>query len=128
MNKVTSEQLMKGIFSYLNTEIIPCVEDKFSKLILKTLVISAETKMEAYKSLIDELLKNPFAKDFLEVDDKGTFEIETLIDSMRKAVNECGEITIKIPPVKFLSPEEKVLSFNSSDITKLKQYLTFETK
>ena len=128
MNKITSEQLIKGVMSYLNTEIIPCIEDPFTKIILKTMTITAESKMTAYKNLVDELLKNPFARDFLDVDNKGTFEVETLIDSLRKAVNECGELTIKIPPVRFLSPEEKVLGFNSTDISKLKQYLTTETK
>lgn len=128
MNKLNSEQLISGVIKYLNTEIIPCIDDTFTKLVLKTFTITAESKISVYKSAIDNTINTPFMRDFLQTDDKGLFEIETLIDSLRKAVNECGELTVKIPPVKFLSPEEKVLSFNSADISKLKQYLTFETK
>lgn len=128
MNKINSEQLISGVIKYLNTEITPCIDDTFTKLVLKTFTITAESKMSAYTKAIDSTVNQPFMKDFLQTDEKGLFEIETLIDSLRKAVNECGELTVKIPPVKFLSPEEKILSFNSSDISKLKQYLTFETK
>ena len=56
----------------------------------------------------------------------GVFEVESIIDAARQAVNECGELTVKIPPVRFISPEEKVLSFGAGDISKLKQYLTNE--
>lgn len=128
MNKITSEQLVKGIMSYLNTEIIPCIEDPFTKIVLKTMTITAESKMPAYKKVVDDLLTNPFVKELVEVDNTGTFEVETLIDSLRKAVNECGELTIKVPPVPLISPEEKVLGFNSTDISKLKQYLTNENR
>lgn len=128
MNKITSEQLIKGLVSYLNTEIIPCIDDRFTKLILRTFTNTVEVKMSAYKNLVEDYLKSPFAKDFLEVDSKGTFEVETIIDSLRKAVNDCGELTVTIPPIRFISPEEKILGFNSSDISKLKQYLTVEAK
>ena len=128
MNKINSEQLVKGVMSYLNTEIIPCIEDPFTKIVLKTMTITAESKMSAYKKVVDDLLTNPFVKELVEVDNTGTFEIETLIDSLRKAVNECGELTIKVPPVPLISPEEKVLGFNSTDISKLKQYLTNENR
>lgn len=127
MQKIKSEQLVKGFIKYLNTEILPCVEDTFTKLVLRTFTITAESNAEAYTKLVESLTANPFIADLLKVDN-GAFEIEGLIDSVRQAVNECGEITVKIPPVKFISPEEKTLSFNAADISKLKQYLTNEIK
>ena len=128
MNKINAEQLVNGALNYLNTEIIPCIDDTFTKLAIKTFILTTENKIGAYKNLINNFIQDPFIHDFLQVDDKGMFEIETVIDSLRKAVNECGELTVRIPPVRFISPEEKILNFNSTDISKLKQYLTTETK
>lgn len=123
MQKIKSEQLVTGIIKYLNVEIIPCIEDKFTKLLLRTMTISAEANLDSYTKLVDEFVRKPFISDLLKTE-KDVFEIESLIDAVRQAVNECGELVIKIPPVKFISPEEKTLSFNNADISKLKQYLT----
>lgn len=123
MQKIKSEQLVTGVIKYLNVEIIPCIEDKFTKLLLRTMTISAEANLDSYTKLVDEFVRKPFISDLLKTE-KDVFEIESLIDAVRQAVNECGELVIKIPPVKFISPEEKTLSFNNADISKLKQYLT----
>ena len=123
MQKIKSEQLVTGVIKYLNVEIIPCIEDKFTKLLLRTMTISVESNLDSYTKLVDEFVRKPFISDLLKTE-KDVFEIESLIDAVRQAVNECGELVIKIPPVKFISPEEKTLSFNNADISKLKQYLT----
>lgn len=123
MDKINSEQFISGVIKYLATEIIPCIEDTFTKLMLKTFTIATEKNTPAYIKAIDSLIEKPFVSDFLKADD-GCFEVEELIDAVRQAVNECGELTVKIPPVRFISPEEKTLSFNAADISKLKQYLT----
>ena len=127
MQKIKSEQLIKGVIKYLNTEILPCIEDSFTKLVLRTFTITAESNSSAYIKSLESLLKTPFVAEFLKVEND-TFEIESLVDAIRQAVNECGELVVKIPPIKFISPEEKTLSFNAADISKLKQYLTNEIK
>ena len=123
MNKINSEQLLTGFIKYLAAEIIPCVEDTFTKLALKTFTITTEKNADAYLYALDSMIEKPFVADLLKVED-GCFEVEELIDAVRQAVNECGELTVKIPPVRFISPQEKTLSFNAADISKLKQYLT----
>lgn len=123
MNKINSEQLLTGFIKYLAAEIIPCVEDTFTKLALKTFTITTQKNADAYLNALDDFIEKPFVNDFLKVED-GCFEVEELIDAARQAVNECGELTVKIPPVRFISPQEKTLSFNAADISKLKQYLT----
>lgn len=124
MNKITSEQLVAGFIAYMNHEVIPNVDDTFTKLTIRMLTISAENKAESYVHLVDNLLKSTFMTDFLQVDEDKCFDIETLIDALRQAINECGELVVKIPPVKFVSPEEKVLCFKASDVSTLKQYIT----
>ena len=114
---------MSGFIKYLAAEIIPCVEDTFTKLALKTFAITTEKNAPAYTKELDSMIEKPFIADLLKVED-GCFEVEELIDAARQAVNECGELTVKIPAIRFISPEEKTLSFSAADISKLKQYLT----
>lgn len=123
MDKINAPQLVYGVMKYLGSEIIPCVEDTFTKLALKTLAITAENNAPAYVKAIDSFVEKPFVADLLRAE-SGSFEIESIIDALRQAVNECGELTVKIPAVKFFSPQEKTLRFTASDISSLKQYLT----
>ena len=123
MNKINTEQLLSGFIKYIGAEVIPNIEDTFTKLALKTFTITTANKAPAYIKALEAMISKPFAADLLKVED-GCFEIEGIIDAVRQAVNECGELTIKIPPVKFISPQEKTLRFSASDISSLKQYLT----
>lgn len=125
MKKINAEQLLRGFIKYLNTEIIPCIDDTFTKLLLRTFTITADSNSKAYEKMISDFSKSGFIADMLHAEND-TFEIEMLIDALRQAVNECGELVLKIPPIKFVSPEEKTLSFNAADISKLKQYFTNE--
>ena len=126
MQKINSEQLVNGLMKYLNAEIIPHVSDTFTKLLLKTLVISSQANAPAYTRTVDSMVSGPFISELLKVED-GLLDVEGFIDALRQAVNEVGELVVKIPPVKLISPEEKTLRFNAEDISKLKQYLTNET-
>ena len=126
MQKINSEQLVNGLMKYLNTEIIPHVSDTFTKLLLKTLVISSQANAPAYTKTVDSMVSGPFISELLKVEN-GLLDVEGFIDALRQAVNEVGELVVKIPPVKLISPEEKTLRFNAEDISKLKQYLTDET-
>ena len=123
MEKINAEQLLSGFIKYISAEVIPNIEDTFTKLALKTFAITTTNSAPAYIKVLEDMIKKPFAADLLKVED-GCFEIEELIDAVRQAVNECGELTVKIPPVKFISPQEKTMKFNASDISSLKQYLT----
>ena len=123
MEKINAEQLRSGFIKYLSAEVIPCVEDTFTKLALKTFAITTTNSAPAYIKVLEEMISRPFAADLLKVED-GCFDVESIIDAIRQAVNECGELTIKIPPLKFISPQEKTLRFSANDISSLKQYLT----
>ena len=123
MEKINAEQLLSGFIKYLSAEVIPCVEDTFTKLALKTFAITTTNSAPAYIKVLEEMISRPFAADLLKVED-GCFDVESIIDAIRQAVNECGELTIKIPPLKFISPQEKTLRFSANDISSLKQYLT----
>ncbi len=123
MQKINAEQLITGLIKYITAEVIPNIDDTFTKLALKTFTISAANRADAYANVIHAVASKPFVADLLKAED-GCFEVESLIDAARQAVDECGELTVTIPPVRFISPQEKTLRFKAADLSTLKQYLT----
>lgn len=122
MKKINSEMLVDGIIEYVDTKVIPNIEDKFLKIVLKTVLVGASQKKNAYEKLIKEYLKNSFIQDIFDVEDD-SFDIELLIESLKTAIDQYGDLRFVFPPVKFISPEEKILSFNAKDLSDLKQVL-----
>ena len=124
MNRIKSETLVDGIMEFINSNVIPSIDDTFLKIAMKTAIITAAANKEAYVKMVDGYLDTDFFSTLLKRDSEGYFEVESLIDAIRQAMNECGELKITFPAIKFLSPTEKVLIFKANDITALKQYIT----
>jgi hypothetical protein len=124
MNRIKSETLVDGIMEFINSNVIPSVDDTFLKIAMKTAIITAASNKRAYVKMVDGYLDTDFFSTLLKLDTGGYFEVESLIDAIRQAMNECGELKITFPAIKFLSPTEKVLIFKANDITALKQYIT----
>lgn len=126
MNKITTAQLLDGVIRYVDKEVIPNVDDVFTKLAIRTLAINAATNSTVHDTF-NKLMNSTPATFFIQPDADGLFDIESLIDALRQAINEYGELVVKIPPIRFVSPEEKILRFKASDISTLKQYITTVT-
>lgn len=124
MNRIKSETLVDGIMEFINSNVIPSIDDTFLKIAMKTAIITAAANKEAYVKMTEGYLNTDFFSALLKRDSEGYFEVESLIDAIRQAMNECGELKITFPAIKFLSPTEKVLIFKANDITALKQYIT----
>lgn len=124
MNRIKSETLVDGIMEFINSNVIPSVDDTFLKIAMKTAIITAAANKDAYVKMAEGYLNTDFFSTLLKRDSEGYFEVESLIDAIRQAMNECGELKITFPAIKFLSPTEKVLIFKANDITALKQYIT----
>lgn len=124
MNRIKSETLVDGIMEFINSNVIPSIDDTFLKIAMKTAIITADANKDAYVKMVDGYLDTDFFSTLLKLDTGGYFEVEGLIDAIRQAMNECGELKITFPAIKFLSPAEKILIFKANDITALKQYIT----
>lgn len=124
MNRIKAETLVDGIMEFINSNVIPSIDDTFLKIAMKTAIITAAANKDAYVKMAEGCLDTDFFSTLLKRDSEGYFEVESLIDAIRQAMNECGELKITFPAIKFLSPTEKVLIFKANDITALKQYIT----
>lgn len=124
MNRIKAETLVDGVMGFVNETVVPTVDDTFLKIAMKTAIITAANNKEAYIKIVKSYLDTEFFSSLLMLDENGYFEIESLMDAIRQAMNDCGELKITFPAIKFLSPQEKILIFKANDITALKQYIT----
>ena len=116
---VTKSQIINGFIKYAKAEIINKIIDKPLRMILAA-GISA---LEVNPLIADSIFENSFiAKVFNE--QAGYYNLDSIFEIIEKTIDEYGDFPITIPAIKFISPTEKELSFNSRDIHKLKAYIS----
>ena len=110
--EVSRGQLVSGATKFAKNEVINKVTDKNFKMVMSMLVNLLEVKPE----LVDEFLK-PMANE------NGMYDIDLLEMVLCKTMDEYGDFPIVVPAIKFISPTEKELRFNSDDVRKLRNYI-----
>lgn len=116
---VTKQQIVNGIIKYINAEVINKIPDKPLKIALAIGVSMIDKKPE----VIDAFFEDDRISKILNKKDDGTYDIGEIIEVIENTLAQYGDFPIKIPPIKFISPTEKELSFSTSDIRKLKDYI-----
>jgi hypothetical protein len=61
----------------------------------------------------------------LQVED-GKYDTELVFKVLDDLVGEYGRIPITIPPIKFITATENILTFHEGDIARLKEYVLKE--
>ena len=115
--EVTKQQIVNGIVKYAELEVIDKILDRSFKIIIAIAVKA----LEANPNLIDPILDNSMVSTLLNKTSKGTYNLDAISDIIQSTINEYGAFPLKLPAIKFISPEEKELNFNSDDIRKLKE-------
>lgn len=115
--RVTKEQIVNGIASYVETEVVPQVGEKSMQII----AAAAVKMVKANTKLIDSFFENKTIQTILGKSDDGTYEIEAVFQSLAESVRQYGPFPIEIPPIPFFSPTEKTLSLNDSDINEIRR-------
>lgn len=115
--KVTKEQIIDGIVSYVENELIPVVEDKPTQIIASVAVKA----IRANKALVDSVFEKPLVKSLLEADSEGYYEINGLFEAFTESIKLYGPLPIEIPSIPIISPDVKILTFKESDIEEIKR-------
>jgi hypothetical protein len=117
--RVTKDQIINGVISFVETDVIPQVDDKATQIIASIAVkaVKANTK------LVDSIFENQLVKTLLDVGEDGTYEIEGLFKSIEESVREFGAFPVELPAVPFISPTEKTLKFDAKDVSEIKRLI-----
>lgn len=115
--RVTKQQIINGIVSYIESEVIPQVDDRSTKIIASVAIKS----IQANTRLQDMVFANPVIKAFLVENESETYEIDELFRVLTESIDQYGSFPIEIPPIPLISPSVKTLSFDESDIAEIKR-------
>lgn len=122
--RVTKEQLVKGIAHYIKNEVIPQINDDKAMQIIANVAVNS---IESNTKLVDSIFENNTVKALLKCNEDGTYEIDSLFSTISESVKEYGPFPVTIPPIPFISPAEKTLSFTDSDITEMRKRIERST-
>lgn len=115
---ITKQQIIKGISEYVKNEILVKIDDQVTRLTIGGFVVALEVNPD----LLDILFSNPLVSSLI-TKNGDQYELDKAFEVVTKTLDRYGSLPITIPPIKYLSPAEKKLSFSSDDIQKLKAYI-----
>lgn len=116
---VTKQQIVNGATRYINEEVINKITDKPLKIALAVGVSMIDRKPE----IINAFFEDDRISKILNKKDDGTYDIREITEAIEKTLAQYGDFPVKIPAIKFISPTEKELSFSTSDIRRLREYI-----
>lgn len=116
---VTKSEIINGVVKFAKNEVIDKIPDKALKMIIATGVSVIEINPE----VADNFFNNPMVSTILKEED-GKYNLDKIFEIIEKTLTDYGDFPVKIPPIKFLSPNEKELTFSLVDVSKLKEYIS----
>ena len=116
--RVSRNQIVKGVTDYIQTDLLPNMENDRAVQIIGTIVLNAVT---ANSKLVDSIFDNDIVKALLGDDASGTYEISNLTDAMRSAIDQYGSFPVNIPAIPLISPREITLKLNANDVDAMRR-------
>jgi hypothetical protein len=111
--EVTKEQIASGVSTFIQKDVAPEVGDTATQIILEI----AASAIASNPKLLDPYLENPMFGFVAKVGN--AYNLKVLKQSAMAAMDKYGKLTITIPGIKFISPDEKILQFGSEDVKML---------
>lgn len=115
---VTKKELLTGVILFIKNEVIPNISDKALKMVLSAALYAIDAK----PAIIDPFVNNAVVSAILQGND-GSYDVDTTINILKKLVADYGGIPVTIPPIKFITSSETILTFYENDLTRLKGYI-----
>lgn len=120
---VNKQQITDGIIKFIESDMIPEIEDKNLQILLNL----ATGLIKTNDKLIDGILQNQIITMFFPYSEsEKTWDIDNGFTNLQDTLKKYGSLKVIIPNIPFINPEVKELRFNANDITKLKKYITGE--
>lgn len=118
--RVSKNQIVNGLTSYIQQEILPKMADDRALAILFSVAVNA---IKANDKLIDRYLSNDIIRALIDDDGSGSYNVERLMDWLRASVEEYGAFPVTVPPIPLISPREITLRLSASDIAAIQRHI-----
>lgn len=118
--RVTKAQIVNGLTSYIQQEIMPKMDDDRALKILFSVAVNA---IRANDKLIDKYLQNDIVRALIDDDGTGNYDVARLMDWIKTSVEEYGAFPIVVPPIPLVSPREITLRLGPSDIAAIQRQI-----
>ena len=116
--RVSKNQIVNGLTSYIQQEILPKMADDRALAILFSVAVNA---IKANDKLIDRYLSNDIIRALIDDDGSGSYNVERLMEWLRASVDEYGAFPVTVPPIPLISPREITLRLSASDIAAIQR-------
>ena len=118
----TKKEIIEGVIEYAEKDLLPVLKGKDKALSMVIYFLVSQLKLKP--KMADIFFENPFVKMILPVEDGEMYDIDSFLKSVKESVKKYGgAIAITIPPIPLLSPAEKELKFDESDIDAMLAYI-----
>lgn len=111
--EVTKQQIAKGVARFIQEDMIPQITDGGMQLLMGVAAGAIDTRPQMLDKILDNEMLSAVAKS------GENYDLGLLQKVAVSAVEKYGKLSITIPGIKFISPDEKVLQFGSDDIRRL---------
>ena len=118
--RVTKAQIVNGLVSFIRDELFPKMDDDRALKILFSVAVNA---IKANDKLVDKWLNNDIIRALIDADDSGTYDIERMMDWIRRSVEEYGAFPVSVPPIPLISPREIVIKLSAPDIAAIQRQI-----
>ena len=110
---VTKAQIARGVATFIQEDMITGIGDNAMQIILGI----AAGAITSNPNIMDGVLKNEL---FRAVAGSGeNYDFSVIKSAATAAIDRYGKLTVTIPGIKFISPDDKILQFGSDDINRL---------
>lgn len=116
--QATKAQIITGAANFLRAEVIPHIPDVTFRGILE----AGAAIVEMSPQIADKYFTMPIVTMALQEKD-GMYDLDFAEAAVCKAMETHGNWTVTIPGIKFISPQEKTLTFTPNDVKTLKRYI-----
>lgn len=117
--RVTKEQIINGVVSFMETDVIPQIDERSQQIVFAIIVKTVKTNTK----LLDSLFENQMIKMILNEDADKTYEIDELFDNISESIKQYGAFPVEIPPIPLISPAGSTFKFSESDIADLRRQI-----
>lgn len=118
--RVTRNQIVNGVVSYMESEVIPQVGDDKPTQIIASIAMKT---IKANPKLADKIFENQLVKALLDEGEDGTYDLETVFKSITESLEELGAFPVEIPAIPLISNSVKTLAFSKSDVAEIKRQI-----